>query len=88
MKSIRLKRDFSISSASDPDEVFNILADALHEAERESKALEDADVFAAGSNFTISIVGKGESPDAASEVANQAISRALQAVGSAIATFA
>lgn len=85
MAAIQMRITFQFVSESDPEEIFNSVADALFELESTSETLLDADVTASlGENtVSLSVVGIGESIEEASENASSAIRAAIHASGGA-----
>jgi hypothetical protein len=78
---VRIETSFQIGSHLNADEVFKALADSLFDADSSSSKLQDADVFAKSHEFTLAIVGLGNTFDAAVTVATGAIRAAIEASG-------
>jgi hypothetical protein len=88
MNKVRIETSFEIDSRLDADEVFKALADSLFDADSSSSNLQDADVFAKSHEFTLAIVGIGETIDSAVLAATDAIRTAIEASGVKALTFA
>lgn len=85
MAAIQVRITFQFVSDSDPEEIFNVLCEALFDLESSSETLLDADVTASleENKVSLSIVGIGESIEEASENASSAIRAAIQISGGA-----
>ena len=85
MAAIQMRITFQFISDADPEQVFDSVAQALFDQETASETLLDADVTSSLSENTISlsIVGTGETIDAASENASSAIRAAIHKSGGA-----
>lgn len=85
MAAIQMRISFEVSSESDPDQIFDLVTEALFDQESASETLFNADVTASLSDSTIalSIVGAGETIEAASENASSAIRAAIHKSGGA-----
>lgn len=85
MSAIQVRITFAFSSETDPERVFDSIADALFDQEAASESLFDADVTAdlAAARISLSVVGKGASAEAASVAASEAIRTAIESGGGA-----
>lgn len=85
MAAIQMRLTFEFSSDSNPEEIFDSVSEALLDLEAVSDNLHDADVTGILENSTISlsIVGTGETIDAASSNASSAIRSAIHSSGGA-----
>jgi hypothetical protein len=88
MNKVRIETSFQIDSRLDADEVFHALAGSLFDADSSSSSLQDADVFAKSHQFTLAIVGIGETIDSAVTAATDAIRAAIEASGVKALTLA
>jgi hypothetical protein len=85
MAAIQMRITFQFISESAPEQVFDSVTEALFDLEAASETLLDADVTSSLSENTISlsIVGTGETIEAASENASSAIRAAIHKSGGA-----
>ena len=85
MVAIQLRLTFEFSSASEPEDIYDAVTNALFDLEAVSPSLHDADVTAnlGKSTITLSVVGEGETFEAASANASSAIRSAIHASGGA-----
>ncbi|MEN9872689.1 MAG: hypothetical protein RL450_624 [Actinomycetota bacterium] len=85
MQAIQMKLTFEFASQSNPETIFDSVAEALFDLEAASDSLFDADVVGSLSKSTIvlSIVGSGETIEAASANASSAIRSAIHKSGGA-----
>jgi hypothetical protein len=85
MAAIQMRITFQFISDSDPEQVFDSVTEGLFDLEAASETLLDADVTSSLSENTISlsIVGTGETIEAASENASSAIRAAIHKSGGA-----
>lgn len=85
MADIQMRITFQFVSESDPEHIFDSVAEALFEQESASETLFDADVTSSLSEHTISlaIVATGETIEAASGNASSAIRAAIHKSGGA-----
>lgn len=85
MASIQMRTTFRFVSDSDPEDIFDSVAEALFTQEASSDTLADADVTSRLRDHTISlsIIGTGESIETASANASSAIRSAIHASGGA-----
>lgn len=85
MPSMQMRISFEFLSDSDPEEVFDSVADALFDQAASSEDLFDADVTASlgDSKISLAIIGTGVSLEAASANASSAIRSAIHKSGGA-----
>ena len=85
MAAIQMRIAFQFISDTDPDQVFDSVAQALFDQEAASETLLDADVTSSLTENTIalSVVGTGETIEDASENASSAIRAAIHKSGGA-----
>lgn len=85
MLAIQMKLTFEFSSQANPEAVFDSVADALFDLEAANEFLCDADVVGTleSSTIALSIVGAGETIEAASANASSAIRAAIHKSGGA-----
>ena len=85
MAAIQMRITFQFISESAPEQVFDSVTEALFDLEAASETLLDADVTSSLSENTIalSVVGTGETIEAASENASSAIRAAIHKCGGA-----
>ena len=81
MNKVRIETSFAIDSSLDHEAVFEALSDSLFASDLENSNLQDADVFSRAHDFTLAIVGIGETIDSAVTVATNAIRAAIEASG-------
>lgn len=85
MAAIQMRTTFRFDSDSDPEDIFDLVAEALFSHEAASETLLDADVTSSLSDNTISlsIIGTGETIETASANASSAIRSAFHTSGGA-----
>ena len=85
MAAIQMRITFQFISDTHPEQIFDSVSEALFDQEAASETLLDADVTSSLSENTISlsIVGTGETIEAASENASSAIRAAIHKSGGA-----
>lgn len=85
MSAIQVRITFAFASEADPESVFDCVADALFDQEAASESLFDADVTAdlAAAQISLSVAGRGDSAEAASATASEAIRKAIESGGGA-----
>jgi hypothetical protein len=85
MAAIQMRITFQFISDNDPEQIFDSVSEALFDQEAASETLLDADVTSSLSENTISLslVGIGETIEAASENASSAIRAAIHKSGGA-----
>lgn len=86
MPSMQMRISFEFLSDSDPETVFDSVADALFDQEASSTQLQDADVTAnlEEAKISLSIVGNGINLEEASATASGAIKTALRNSGATV----
>lgn len=85
MPAIQMRITFEFLTTSDPEHIFDLVADSLYKQEASCETLHDADVSAnlEESRISLAIVGTGASIEDASANASSAIRSAIHKSGGA-----